>query len=180
MTWPSLPRREASWSWSVGPRRSGRRCASLTFSSPALRLLIPDRSQAAAKVAQLAGTTLGNLTGVKEDTPELEGASPPLLPPVVASHANLARRRTAPEPNPRKKNQKNDENDDRGDKNTDSQFASHLKAATGASSFSRNKSLKQQRQYLPAFASREALLKVIRENQGAFPSFPSLSRAELG
>lgn len=58
------------------------------------------------------------------------------------------------------------EDDDRGHKNTDSQFASHLKASKGASSFSRDKSLKQQRQYLPAFASREALLKVIRENQG--------------
>jgi hypothetical protein len=31
----------------------------------------------------------------------------------------------------------------------------------------RTKSLKEQRQYLPAFASREALLKIVRENQGA-------------
>ncbi|KAK4704953.1 pre-mRNA-splicing factor ATP-dependent RNA helicase DHX38/PRP16, partial [Phenoliferia sp. Uapishka_3] len=100
--------------------------------------------KAAAKVAQLAGTTLGNLTGVKEDEPNLEE-------PVLRPNKN--------------KGGNNDADDDRGDKNTDSQFASHLKAATGASSFSRNKSLKQQRQYLPAFASREALLKVIRENQ---------------
>lgn len=37
----------------------------------------------------------------------------------------------------------------------------------GGSHFARSKSLKEQRQYLPAFASREALLKIVRENQGA-------------
>lgn len=76
---------------------------------------------------------------------------------------------SAEPPTPRKngKGKANAEDDeDRGHKNTDSQFATHLKAAKGASNFSRDKSLKQQRQYLPAFASREALLKVIRENQG--------------
>lgn len=69
------------------------------------------------------------------------------------------------------KAQNDNEDDDEGRKNTDSQFASHLKAAgPGASTFSRNKTLKQQRQYLPAFASREALLNIIRENQGGFDS----------
>ena len=73
------------------------------------------------------------------------------------------------EATPRKngKGKATDGEDDRDHKNTDSQFASHLKAAKGASTFSRDKTLKQQRQYLPAFASREALLKVIRENQGS-------------
>jgi pre-mRNA-splicing factor ATP-dependent RNA helicase DHX38/PRP16 len=51
-----------------------------------------------------------------------------------------------------------------------SQFASHLKPskngnAAGASHFSRTKSLKEQRQFLPAFACREELLKTIREHQ---------------
>ncbi|KAL8286977.1 hypothetical protein RQP46_003983 [Phenoliferia psychrophenolica] len=103
-----------------------------------------EREKAAAKVAQLAGTTLGNLTGVKEDEPQLEE------PVLRKTH---------------KGKEIDSATDDRGDANSDSKFASHLKAATGASSFSRNKSLKQQRQFLPAFASREALLKVIRENQ---------------
>ena len=47
----------------------------------------------------------------------------------------------------------------------DSQFASHMKTNAGASHFSRSKSLREQRQYLPAFACRESLLKVIREHQ---------------
>ena len=42
----------------------------------------------------------------------------------------------------------------------------------GTSHFARSKSLKEQRQYLPAFASREALLKIVRENQGACPVVP--------
>ncbi|RMZ79375.1 hypothetical protein DV738_g3348, partial [Chaetothyriales sp. CBS 135597] len=47
-----------------------------------------------------------------------------------------------------------------------SKFASHLKKAeTGSSTFSKTKSLKEQREYLPAFAVREELLRVIRDNQ---------------
>lgn len=56
--------------------------------------------------------------------------------------------------------------DSGGKKNGDSQFASHMKAQKGSSKFAKEKTLKQQRQYLPAFASREDLLKVVRENQG--------------
>lgn len=48
----------------------------------------------------------------------------------------------------------------------DSKFASHLKTTAGVSSFAKSRTLKEQREYLPAFACREELLKVIRENQG--------------
>lgn len=34
------------------------------------------------------------------------------------------------------------------------------------SSFARTRTLKEQREYLPAFACREELMKVVRENQG--------------
>lgn len=47
----------------------------------------------------------------------------------------------------------------------DSQFASHMKKAEGASNFSRTRTLKQQREYLPAFAVRDELMRTIRENQ---------------
>lgn len=46
-----------------------------------------------------------------------------------------------------------------------SKFAEHLKESEGQSSFSRSKTLREQRQYLPAFAVREDLLRVIRDNQ---------------
>lgn len=49
----------------------------------------------------------------------------------------------------------------------DSKFATHLKASAGASAFSRNRTLKEQREYLPAFACREDLMKILRENQGS-------------
>ena len=48
----------------------------------------------------------------------------------------------------------------------DSQYAANLKKDTGgASNFSRTRSVQQQREYLPAFACREDLMQVIRENQ---------------
>lgn len=44
-------------------------------------------------------------------------------------------------------------------------FAEHMKKGAGQSDFSRTKSLREQREYLPAFAVREELLRVIRDNQ---------------
>lgn len=48
----------------------------------------------------------------------------------------------------------------------DSKFATHLKASAGVSVFARTRTLKQQREYLPAFACREDLMKILRDNQG--------------
>lgn len=53
----------------------------------------------------------------------------------------------------------------RDDGKGDSKYATHMKKAQGASAFSQNKTLREQRQYLPAFACREDLLRVVRENQ---------------
>ncbi|KAK4629525.1 Pre-mRNA-splicing factor ATP-dependent RNA helicase prp16 [Fulvia fulva] len=51
-------------------------------------------------------------------------------------------------------------------KNKGSKFAEHMKKQDkGQSDFSRTKSLREQREYLPAFAVREELLKVVRDNQ---------------
>lgn len=44
-------------------------------------------------------------------------------------------------------------------------FAEHLKTNEGQSAFSKSKTLREQREYLPAFAVREELLRVIRDNQ---------------
>ena len=56
--------------------------------------------------------------------------------------------------------------DSEADYKGESKFATHLKASTAASAFARTRTLKEQREYLPAFASREELLKIIRDNQG--------------
>jgi pre-mRNA-splicing factor ATP-dependent RNA helicase DHX38/PRP16 len=71
-------------------------------------------------------------------------------------------------PNKKPKTEEEEERDAR----KGSQFAEHMKSSSskGASHFSRTKTLKEQRQFLPAFAVREDLLKVIRENPGEFPS----------
>ncbi|RUP44791.1 Asp-Glu-Ala-His box polypeptide 38, isoform CRA_d, partial [Jimgerdemannia flammicorona] len=47
----------------------------------------------------------------------------------------------------------------------DSQFATHLKSNEGASNFSRTKTIREQREYLPVFAVRENLMQVVRDNQ---------------
>ncbi|OLL26510.1 Pre-mRNA-splicing factor ATP-dependent RNA helicase prp16 [Neolecta irregularis DAH-3] len=47
----------------------------------------------------------------------------------------------------------------------DSKFAKHLKQSEAASAFSQSKTLREQREFLPAFAVREDLLRVIRDNQ---------------
>jgi pre-mRNA-splicing factor ATP-dependent RNA helicase DHX38/PRP16 len=52
---------------------------------------------------------------------------------------------------------------------TGSQFSTHLKKSEGASDFSRGKTLKQQREYLPAFAVREELMGQLRDHQGQSP-----------
>ncbi|KAK9366717.1 pre-mRNA splicing factor ATP-dependent RNA helicase prp16 [Lipomyces kononenkoae] len=48
---------------------------------------------------------------------------------------------------------------------SDGKFQKHMKKSSGASSFSQEKSIREQRESLPAFAVREELLKVIRDNQ---------------
>jgi pre-mRNA-splicing factor ATP-dependent RNA helicase DHX38/PRP16 len=52
-----------------------------------------------------------------------------------------------------------------GEKKGGSKFAQHLSKQEGSSAFSRSKTLREQREYLPAFAVREDLLRVIRDNQ---------------
>ncbi|XP_064089669.1 pre-mRNA-splicing factor ATP-dependent RNA helicase PRP16-like [Macrobrachium nipponense] len=66
---------------------------------------------------------------------------------------------------------KEDERDDRNieegetDYKADQKFAEHMKNTGEASSeFALKKTVKQQRQYLPVFAVREELLRIIREN----------------
>ncbi|WQF84960.1 Putative helicase, P-loop containing nucleoside triphosphate hydrolase [Colletotrichum destructivum] len=101
-----------------------------------------ERQRQAQEATNIAGTALGNIMGVKED----DGDS--ALP--VASENDT-----------KKKN--GDEPAENGNSN---KFSDHMKKDEGGGSdFSRSKTLREQRQYLPAFAVREDLMRVIRENQ---------------
>ncbi|KAH9947324.1 P-loop containing nucleoside triphosphate hydrolase protein [Amylocystis lapponica] len=95
-----------------------------------------ERAKAAAKLAALGGTALGNIMGVQDEEAQAEAEADAQT-----------------------------KSGEKEDYKGDSKFATHLKAATGASVFSRTRTLKEQREYLPAFACREELMKVIRENQ---------------
>lgn len=95
-----------------------------------------ERQKQAKEAASMAGTTLGNVLGVRENAAEEEE-------------------------NEIEKSNK---------------FSDHVKKNEGSSDFSKNLSVKEQRQFLPAFAVREDLLKVIRDNQGNVTSTPILVR----
>lgn len=101
-----------------------------------------ERQKAAAKATSLGGTRLGNIIGVKEEE-ETDSSGNRI-------HGDGAATGDGADYNHK----------------SESQFASHLKKADkGGSQFSRNKTLREQRQYLPAFACRDELMRVIRENQ---------------
>lgn len=121
-----------------------------------------ERAKAAAKLANLGGTSLGNIMGVRDEEAEAEGAHLFVYISrfVWVGHSHSFCFPAAAEA--KEKNQNGDKEDYKGD----SKFASHLKAGAASSAFSRNRTLKEQREYLPAFACREELLKTLRENQG--------------
>jgi pre-mRNA-splicing factor ATP-dependent RNA helicase DHX38/PRP16 len=85
-----------------------------------------ERRKQAQEATTIAGSTLGNLMGVKEDDADSAAAMP-------------------------------------GEGG--SKFAKHLRKSTGASDFTKSKTLQEQRQALPSFAVREDLMQVIRDNQ---------------
>ncbi|KAL4254518.1 RNA helicase [Abortiporus biennis] len=85
-----------------------------------------ERAKAAAKLAALGGTSLGNIMGVKDEDAAAE---------VFAGLGSFEQLKPRP------------------------------RTAKGVSTFARTRTLKEQREYLPAFACREELLKVIRDNQ---------------
>lgn len=91
-----------------------------------------ERARQAKDATNVAGTTLGNLMGIKEE--DTDSALP-----IAAEDESKAK--------------------------NNNKFSEHLKKSEGASNFSQSKTLKEQREFLPAFAVREELLRVIRDNQ---------------
>uniref|UniRef100_A0A8C5BKY2 RNA helicase n=1 Tax=Gadus morhua TaxID=8049 RepID=A0A8C5BKY2_GADMO len=95
-----------------------------------------ERKKAQHKHWELAGTKLGDIMGVKK-TEESDGT--PADKPVGE--------------------------DGKVDYRTEQKFADHMKDKSEASSnFAKNKTLLEQRQYLPIFACRQQLLNIIRDN----------------
>ncbi|KAF1351234.1 P-loop containing nucleoside triphosphate hydrolase protein [Delphinella strobiligena] len=98
-----------------------------------------ERKQQAQEATNVAGTALGNIMQVKEGHQNQESTT-----------------QTATDGNDEEMGQ---------ERKGGSKFAEHLKKNEGQSAFSRTKTLREQREYLPAFAVREELLRVIRDNQ---------------
>lgn len=105
------------------------------FSRKGSQLVKEKREQAerakAANKFELAGTTLGNVMGVKEKEEEEAPGG----------------KSTEEDPT------------------SESKFASHLKSGEAVSQFARTKTMQEQREFLPVFAVRESLLRIVRDNQ---------------
>jgi pre-mRNA-splicing factor ATP-dependent RNA helicase DHX38/PRP16 len=126
-----------------------------------------ERAKAAAKLAALGGTALGNIMGVKDEEIEAEGATFCLGSRALVRLWSFTQFLLCFSVAESERKRKEEEATGvREDYRGDSKFATHLKASSGVSAFARNRTLKEQREFLPAFASREELMKVIRENQG--------------
>lgn len=70
------------------------------------------------------------------------------------------------------KEELNEDQRDESGANSSNKFSDHLKKKQeGSSAFSKKFTVKEQRQFLPAFAVRGELLKVIQDNQGKFQAF---------
>ncbi|KAK3937125.1 P-loop containing nucleoside triphosphate hydrolase protein [Diplogelasinospora grovesii] len=95
-----------------------------------------ERAKQAQEATNVAGTALGNLMGVKVEE-DTDSALP------IATEDEVS------------KNKQQNSN----------KFSEHMKTSEGASNFSQSKTLREQREFLPAFAVREDLLRVIRDNQ---------------
>lgn len=94
-----------------------------------------ERQKQAQDATNIAGTTLGNVMGVKNDD-DTDSALPVL------------KEEDGKEPEPQS-----------------NKFSEHMSKNDGASNFSQSKTLREQREFLPAFAVREDLLRIIRDNQ---------------
>ncbi|KAI6365366.1 DEAH-box RNA helicase prp16 [Pyricularia grisea] len=96
-----------------------------------------ERQKQAQDATNMAGTALGNLMGIKGE----EDGDSALPVPDEQKPAEVKAEKS------------------------DNKFSEHMKKNDGASNFSQTKSLREQREFLPAFAVREDLMRVIRDNQ---------------
>ena len=122
-----------------------------------------ERQKAAAKLAALGGTALGNIMGVKDEEGEAEGRYISLTGTctfAIWTFHGHSRSLFCTHP------AANGNGDEEADYRGDSKFASHLKTSASTSAHTRSKTLKEQREYLPAFACREDLMRTIQDNQG--------------
>lgn len=116
------------------------------FSRKGSRLVSEKRTQQerakAAKALNVAGSNLGNIMGVKEEATEEEKLPQASFVPGSSK------------------------DDGRDHFEGDSKYsAAMLEKSEAVSQFAMSKTIKEQRQFLPAFAVREELLRVIRDNQ---------------
>ncbi|KAJ3212239.1 DEAH-box RNA helicase prp16, partial [Clydaea vesicula] len=99
-----------------------------------------ERARGASKLTSLAGSNLGNIMKVKNEEEE--------------------EARNTGDPSKRAS-----DTEERSQLKEGAKFSTHMKSNEAVSSFAKSKTMREQREYLPVFAVREELLKVVRDNQ---------------
>lgn len=102
-----------------------------------------EKMKVAKDAFKLAGTNLGNILRVDKEAEDK----------MLEDNTNVATTSDLP----------GDVDDGRARKN-ESQFATHLKKANAVSAFAKSKTMREQREFLPIFAVRDELLRIIRDN----------------
>eukprot|EP00808_Paulinella_micropora_P018763 g35533.t1 len=101
-----------------------------------------ERSTMKAKFWELAGSRIGDVLGVKKQKDEQEKTEDAI------------------------EKSKEGANDEEFNYKKDSQFREHMeKKSEAQSAFSQNKTIREQREYLPIFTCKQELLRVIRDSQ---------------
>ncbi|KAL4525772.1 hypothetical protein Ndes2437A_g04207 [Nannochloris sp. 'desiccata'] len=123
-----------------------------------------DSNKSRARFWEVAGSKMGNVTGLTEDE-KAEAAA--------AKEALAAEQGEDIDGKNKDGNEKPNKNPDDGSASDEeggnyrgkSQFKTHLKKTEAASEFAKTKTISEQRRFLPVYAVREELLQTIRENQ---------------
>jgi pre-mRNA-splicing factor ATP-dependent RNA helicase DHX38/PRP16 len=117
-----------------------------------------ERSKMRERFWELAGTKMGKIVNLKDKNSSSINNSESI------STLNQASTYTNPEDDITKNEKKS--TTEEPDYKTDSQYGKTLfKKSEAVSDFSRNKTMKEQREYLPIFSVREELLTIVRDNR---------------
>ncbi len=128
-----------------------------------------DRNTNKNKFWELAGQRIGDVIGVKADekdnAPEVTGAQGAIATNEGAIAISGTEKKESASSDSNSSTSTGKTGDEEVDYKKDAGFASHLKSKSDrVSAFSRSKTIREQREFLPVFTVRSELLQVIRDN----------------